>query len=94
MSIAGLTLFGTFTGGTCATAGVADTCLINFPDASVIGVQQNNAGNVLITAGSGNFTTSAPEPATLALLGSGLIAFGIFRRRRFNVKKPDPFRNA
>jgi len=82
-SIAGLTFFGTFTGGTCAPdPGFADTCLINFPDASFIGVQQNNAGDVLITAVSGNFTTSAPEPASLALFGSALIAFGIFRRRR------------
>jgi hypothetical protein len=84
-SIGGLNFLETVTGGTASCTpfmGIADTCLINFTNASVIGVQQNNSGDVLITAVSGNFTTSAPEPASLALLGSGLIAFGIFRRRR------------
>jgi len=83
-SIGGLNFLETVTGGTASCTpfmGIADTCLINFTNAAVIGVEQNNAGDVLITAVSGNFT-SAPEPASLALLGAGLVAFGVFRRRR------------
>jgi len=83
-SIGGLNFLETVTGGTASCTpfmGIADTCLINFTNAAVIGVEQNNAGDVLITAVSGNFT-SAPEPASLALLGAGLVAFGVLRRRR------------
>jgi len=78
-SIASLSFFGMFD-DTCTTAGVANTCLITFPDAAAIAVQ-TDSGAVLITAVSAD-VTPATETASLAVLGTALLGLGAFRLRR------------
>ena len=78
-SIATLTYFGSFVGGTCTVApGTVETCLLTFPDVAAVAIVGTTA-NVLLTAVSGNF--AVPEPASMALLGSALLGFGLIRRR-------------
>lgn len=41
---------------------------------------------IICTAASGGTTPSVPEPATILLLGSGLISLGVFGRKKFFKK--------
>ena len=67
---------------TCTSAGVAGTCLITFPDTSVIWLQ-TDSGSVLLTAISADLTvTSTPEPTSIALFGSALLSISLLYYRR------------
>lgn len=89
--------FGTIVGGMLTINGtttmIPTAVTVQLTTVGIPPLNHPNKGTVTFkdSGGTTNFSV-APEPGTLTLFGSGLIAVGLFARRRFSSKVPVPSR--